>query len=115
MVACSSQLRAPIHNRMMQRFAPSRHIAVCMALWGVTLACMAACNNYAGLMVQRCVLGSLEAAVNCGFMLITGQWYRQYEQASRVGVWSAMVGVSTIVGGGESRSSSLSFFSAFLP
>jgi MFS transporter, ACS family, allantoate permease len=83
----------------MQRFPPAKHIATCMTLWGVVLACMAACNNYAGLMVQRCALGSLEAAVNCGFMLVTGQWYRQFEQATKVGVWSAMVGIASIVGG----------------
>ncbi|KAI0124899.1 major facilitator superfamily domain-containing protein [Xylariales sp. AK1849] len=75
---------APIHNRLMQRFTPSKHIAVCMTMWGITLACMSACHSYAGLMVQRCFLGALEAA---------------FEHASRVGVWSAMVGVATILGG----------------
>ena len=28
-----------------------------------------------------------------------GQWYKQYEHASRVGVWSACVGLATIIGG----------------
>ncbi|KAK3621493.1 hypothetical protein LTR56_013434 [Elasticomyces elasticus] len=30
----------------MQRFPPSKHIAVCMALWGVVLTTMAACDNW---------------------------------------------------------------------
>ncbi|KAK5117488.1 hypothetical protein LTR85_008873 [Meristemomyces frigidus] len=89
----------PIHNRLMQRYTPSKYIAVCMALWGVVLTTMAACHNWSGLMVQRTFLGSLEASVNCGFMLVTAAWYRKYEHASRVGVWSACVGVSGILGG----------------
>ncbi|KAK4890247.1 hypothetical protein LTR27_011008 [Elasticomyces elasticus] len=36
----------PIHNRLMQRFPPSKHIAGCMALWGVVLTTMAACDNW---------------------------------------------------------------------
>ena len=89
----------PIHNRLMQRFPPSRYIAVCMASWGVVLSTMAACDSWTGLMIQRTFLGSLEASVNCGFMLVTAAWYRKYEHASRVGVWSACVGFSGILGG----------------
>ena len=64
---------APIHNRLMQQFPAAKYIAVCMTIWGAVLAAMAACHNFAGLMVQRCFLGSLEASVNCGFMLVTGE------------------------------------------
>ncbi|KAK5111763.1 hypothetical protein LTR62_004683 [Meristemomyces frigidus] len=89
----------PLHNRLMQRFPPSKYIAVCMALWGVVLTTMAACDSWAGLMVQRTALGSLEASVNAGFMLVTASWYRKYEHASRVGTWSACVGLANIIGG----------------
>ncbi|KAK5133477.1 hypothetical protein LTR08_007719 [Meristemomyces frigidus] len=89
----------PVHNRMMQRSPPAKYIAVCMTLWGVVLTTMAACHNWSGLMIQRTLLGSLEASVNAGFMLITAAWYRKYEHASRVGIWSACVGISGIVGG----------------
>ncbi|KAK5731856.1 hypothetical protein LTR17_011068 [Elasticomyces elasticus] len=50
-------------------------------------------------MIQRTFLGSLEASVNCGFMLVTAAWYRKYEHASRVGLWSACVGIANIIGG----------------
>lgn len=89
----------PIHNRLMQRFTPSKYIATCMTLWGCVLASMAACNDWPGLMVQRTFLGSLEASVNCGFTLITAAWYRKYEHAGRVGIWSACVGLSGMLGG----------------
>lgn len=92
-------LAVPLHNRLMQRFPPAKYIAVCMMLWGVVLCCMAACTTWSGLMVQRTALGSLEASVNCGFTLVTAAWWRKYEQAGRVGAWSACVGVSGILGG----------------
>lgn len=50
-------------------------------------------------MIQRTFLGSLEASVNCGFMLVTAAWFRKHEQATRTGAWSACVGIATIVGG----------------
>ena len=89
----------PIHNRMFQIFPPAKYIAFCMICWGLVLACMGACHNYAGLMVQRTIMGGLEAVINCGFSMVTAQWYRKYEHATRVGIWSSCTGVATIVGG----------------
>jgi MFS transporter, ACS family, DAL5 transporter family protein len=43
-------------------------------------------------------MGVLEATVNCGFVLITAKWYRKREHSSRVGVWAASNGFSTMVG-----------------
>jgi ACS family allantoate permease-like MFS transporter len=89
----------PIHNRMFQIFPPAKYIAFCMICWGAVLACMGACHNWAGLMVQRTVLGMLEAVINCGFSIVTAQWYRKYEHATRVGIWSSCTGLATILGG----------------
>ncbi|KAH8812394.1 major facilitator superfamily domain-containing protein [Xylogone sp. PMI_703] len=89
----------PIHNRMFQIFPPAKYIACCVIAWGAVLACMAACQNFAGLMIQRVVLGSLEASINCGFSMITAAWYRKYEHGTRVGLWSSMTGVATTLGG----------------
>lgn len=90
---------APIHNRMFQAIPPSKWIAGCVITWGVVLACMAACENFAGLMVQRTILGALEASINCGFSLITAAWYRKYEHGSRTGIWSSCTGLATMIGG----------------
>lgn len=90
---------APIHNRMFQIFPPSKYIACCVIAWGLVLTCMAACHNFAGLMVQRTFLGALEASINCGFSLITAAWYRKYEHGSRTGLWSGCTGVATMIGG----------------
>ena len=50
-------------------------------------------------MIQRVFLGTLEAVVNCGFVLVTAAWYKKYEHASRVSIWSSCNGLATIVGG----------------
>lgn len=89
----------PIHNRMFQIFPPAKYIAACMIGWGVVLCCMSACHDFAGLMVQRTFMGMLEAVINCGFSMVTAQWYRKYEHATRVGVWSCCTGVAILVGG----------------
>ncbi|KUJ09735.1 MFS transporter [Mollisia scopiformis] len=89
----------PIHNRLFQIFPPAKYIACCVIIWGVVLACMSACHNFTALMIQRTALGILEASINCGFSMITAAWYKKYEHGTRVGIWSSMTGVATIVGG----------------
>jgi ACS family allantoate permease-like MFS transporter len=109
----------PFHNRMFQIFPPAKYIACCVVIWGAVLACMSACHNFAGLMVQRTALGMLEASINCGFSMITASWYRKYEHGTRVGLWSGMTGIATILGGliaygcvaGEEKHPSVTFTS----
>lgn len=60
---------------------------------------MAACHNWAGLMVVRALLGVFEASVTPGFALFTSQWYRKHEQGSRTGLWFSLNGFAQIVGG----------------
>jgi ACS family allantoate permease-like MFS transporter len=62
------------HNRALQYFTPSKYIAACMVLWGIVLTTMVACNSFKALMIQRVFMGTLEAVVNCGFVLVTAAW-----------------------------------------
>jgi len=41
------------HNRLFQRLNQTKYLAVCAFLWGAILCCMAACNNFTGLMLVR--------------------------------------------------------------
>ncbi|ROT36530.1 MFS general substrate transporter [Sodiomyces alkalinus F11] len=52
--------------------------------WGTAQTCMAACNNYAGLLATRFLLGLFETACLPLFSVITSQWYRRAEQPMRV-------------------------------
>lgn len=88
----------PIHNRLFQVFTPSKYISANMVLWGIVLCLMSVCNDFTSLMIQRAFLGTLEAVVNCGFVLLTARWYRKYEHGARVAIWGGCNGLSTIIG-----------------
>ncbi|AOA60452.1 Putative plasma membrane permease [Komagataella phaffii CBS 7435] len=83
----------------LQKFPPATTIATCVTLWGIVVACHAACDTYASLMVIRALLGALEAVVVPGLVSISVMWYTKNEQMRRVGVWSVQSGTASIVGG----------------
>lgn len=65
--------------------------------WGIAETCMAACNNFTGLLVCRFFLGLFEAGCMPLFAIITSQWYRRVEQPIRVSIWYSTNGMATIV------------------
>lgn len=78
---------------------PSRILMASLVFgWGLALASMAACHNFAGLATTRFFLGLFEAACLPLFSIITSQWYRRAEQPLRVAIWYGMNGVATIIG-----------------
>ncbi|CAH0027785.1 unnamed protein product [Clonostachys rhizophaga] len=85
--------------RLLQLFPLAKYVSLNVSLWGVTLACLAACKNYAGLLACRFFLGAFEAAVIPAWVLFTSQWYNKNEQAFRVGVWFSVCGTAQMFGG----------------
>ncbi|KAI2776745.1 MFS general substrate transporter [Daldinia loculata] len=85
--------------RLIQLFPLAKYTSINVTLWGATLACLAACKNYAGLLVCRFFLGVLEAGVVPAWVLFTSQWYTKEEQAFRVGIWFSMCGAAQMFGG----------------
>ena len=65
--------------------------------WGITLACMAAANNFGGLLATRFMLGAFEASIAPAFLAITQMWWRRREQTVRVASWYAMNGITNMV------------------
>ncbi|KAF6011757.1 hypothetical protein HII13_002225 [Brettanomyces bruxellensis] len=57
--------------------------------WGITLACSAASQNYAGLMVARFVLGFCESFVSPTFVFMTTMWWTQQQGAFRTNIYFA--------------------------
>ena len=49
-------------------------------------------------MICRCILGAFEATITPGFVIITSMWYKQNEQARRMGYWLACNGAASILG-----------------
>ncbi|RAK82208.1 putative allantoate permease [Aspergillus fijiensis CBS 313.89] len=66
-------------------------------IWGVVLLCHVATNSYAGLLCVRFFLGAFEATVTPAFVLFTSCWYKQDEQAKRMGFWLACNGFAQIL------------------
>jgi MFS family permease len=85
--------------RLLQMFPLAKYVSVNVVIWGTILACLAACKDFAGLMVCRAFLGVAEAAIVPAWVLFTSQWYSKEEQAFRVGIWFSMCGFAQMFGG----------------
>lgn len=68
-------------------------------LWGVVLVCHCAASSYAGLLCVRFFLGALEATVTPAFVILTSMWYKQNEQAKRMGFWLSCNGIALLIMG----------------
>lgn len=77
-------------------------------LWGVVLACMAACTSYAGLMICRVFLGIFEAPVAPILVLIVAMWYKKEEQGRRVSYFYVCNSATQIFGSGVAYGASFS-------
>ncbi|KAH6884929.1 major facilitator superfamily domain-containing protein [Thelonectria olida] len=65
-------------------------------LWGAVLTCHVFVMNYAGLLSVRFFLGALEATVTPAFVILVSAWYKQNEQARRIGYWLSCNGVALL-------------------
>lgn len=61
-----------------------KYLGANIVLWGIALAAHAACQNYAGLMVCRAILGVFEACVTPTLVLVVAMWYKKSEQGRRI-------------------------------
>ncbi|KAH8663333.1 major facilitator superfamily domain-containing protein [Ilyonectria robusta] len=65
-------------------------------LWGGVLTCHVFVFNYAGLLIVRFFLGALEATVTPAFVILVSAWYKQNEQAKRMGFWLSCNGLALL-------------------
>lgn len=84
---------------LLQKFPIPLVLGINVILWGVTVACTAACNSFASLLVIRIVLGSLEAVISPSLVLVTSTWYQRAEASPRYGIWYCGLGGGQILGG----------------
>jgi MFS family permease len=80
-----------------QHYPTSRVISLSTMLWGAVVMSTAGCSNYAGIMVNRFMLGLLESAVAPTFTVLVTFWWTREEQALRMGLWYCCVGVATTI------------------
>ncbi|XMA08544.1 hypothetical protein WAI453_001335 [Rhynchosporium graminicola] len=84
---------------LIQLFPLAKYVSINVIIWGTVLACLAACKNFAGLMMCRALLGVAEAAIVPAWVVFTSQRYKKEDQAFRVGIWFSMCGFAQMFGG----------------
>lgn len=80
-------LGMPISAFLITKVPVGRLVGTASALWGVTLMCMAACHNFAGLATVRFFLGLLESPAFPAAMILIGNWWKRSEQPLRSALW----------------------------
>lgn len=84
---------------LLQRFPLTKVLGFNILLWGITIACSSAAQNYGGLLACRILLGITEAVISPALTMITAQWYTKREAGPRYGLWFCGLGVGQIIGG----------------
>ncbi|KAJ5336232.1 hypothetical protein MYU51_009535 [Penicillium brevicompactum] len=88
----------PLAALVLVKLPTGKVLASAIFLWGSSLTIMAACTNFSSLLGMRFVLGSFESLIAPCCVAITQMWWRRSEQTLRVSYWSAMNGVTSIIG-----------------
>ncbi|KXH65579.1 hypothetical protein CSAL01_10924 [Colletotrichum salicis] len=81
---------------LLRRLPLGKYTSANITLWGIVLVCHVFAFNYAGLLSVRFFLGALEATVTPAFVILTSAWYKQNEQAKRMGYWLSCNGVALL-------------------
>lgn len=97
-------LGAFLHAYFIQHWVLSQYVSAVVTLWGVLVACHAACHSYGAFLAVRFFLGFMEAAITPSFIMMTGRFYTRAEQTIRMNIWFAMNGVAQIVAGAATYS-----------
>lgn len=71
----------------------------CSLIWGIVVLLTIACNNFAGLTVQRVALGAIESTVSPAFVAISNSYFTKQEVASRIGIWYSATGLFSMISG----------------
>ncbi|EXJ77030.1 hypothetical protein A1O3_10187 [Capronia epimyces CBS 606.96] len=85
-----------------------KYLGANVMIWGVVLACMAACTSYAGVMICRTFLGIFEAPVAPILVLIIAMWYKKEEQGKRVSFFYMCNGMTQVIGSAVAYGASFS-------
>ncbi|GAM43494.1 hypothetical protein TCE0_050r18352 [Talaromyces pinophilus] len=80
-----------------QKFTVRKVCSITCLFWSIIILCTPACTSYAGILVNRFMLGVLESGVSPAFMLCVGVWYKHSEQVLRSSIWYSCSGGSLII------------------
>ncbi|KAK5119818.1 hypothetical protein LTR85_007144 [Meristemomyces frigidus] len=84
---------------LLQRLPLAKVLSFSTLGWGIILITTPACYNFAGIAINRFLLGVVEATVNPGFILVMSTWYTSAEQPLRLESYYCTNGIATMFGG----------------
>lgn len=90
---------SPLVGLALNKVPIAKFLGICMTIWGVVNACMAAVQTYPQIMAIRLLMGIADAAIPPSLMLLSAQYYRKDEQAIRYAIWFSSIGMGDILGG----------------
>lgn len=100
----------PLSMILIIKVPPRLLLPVMMFGLGVAQVCAPAAHSFGALAADRFMLGLFDAGALPLLSIITGSWYRRWEQPLRIAAWYGATGVATMLGAilsyGFSRSSS---------
>ncbi|KAK6200890.1 major facilitator superfamily domain-containing protein [Scheffersomyces amazonensis] len=79
------------------KFSVKKFVSLSVLTWSVVVFTTPACKTYAGIMVNRAILGFLEAGVAPTFNIYMSRWWTRKEQSIRSSVWYSAYGLSGII------------------
>lgn len=88
----------PVAAVLLVKLPNGKVISAAILLWGASLAIMSACTNFASLLGLRFVLGCFESFIAPCCVAFTQMWWRRSEQTLRTSYWSAMNGLTVMIG-----------------
>lgn len=90
---------SPVVGLALNKVPIAKFLGICMTIWGVVNACMAAVQTYPQTMAIRLLMGIFDAAIPPSLMLLSAQYYKKDEQAIRYAIWFSSLGMGDILGG----------------
>jgi MFS transporter, ACS family, allantoate permease len=70
---------------LIHRLPAGKYLSACSFCWSIMTLCIAACHNWAGLMVLRFLMGFFEAIISPGATLMISVFWKKSEQPIRNG------------------------------
>lgn len=84
---------------LLQKFPAARVLGINILLWGITICCTAAVQNFAGAVAIRTLLGIFESVISPALIIITANFYTKGQATPRYGLWYCGLGAGQIFGG----------------
>lgn len=88
-----------VHPYALQKLPIGKYLSISILIWGALTIVTIAIHSYPGIMVQRVILGIVEAVVSPGFVILSSMWYKKSEQPIRLAIWYSSTGIFTIFSG----------------